>query len=98
MRPPLIADEDDGNLEDAHAILITPHSLLLPLALDDIRPFMVPVSPLPHSLLHRHLQCFYLFSSAQVKKALQDADLSIEDVDEVVLVGGSSRIPIVQRL
>jgi hypothetical protein len=59
--------------------------------LDDIRTFMVPVSPLPHPLLDLHLQCFYLFS-------LQDADLSIEDIGEVVLVGGSSRIPIVQRL
>jgi 3-oxoacyl-[acyl-carrier-protein] synthase III len=66
--------------------------------LDNIRTLMVPVSPLPHSLLDLHLQCFSLFSFAQVKKALQDADLSIEDIDEVVLVGGSSRIPIVQRL
>ena len=41
---------------------------------------------------------FALLISAQVKKALQDADLSIDDIDEVVLVGGSTRIPIVQRL
>jgi endoplasmic reticulum chaperone BiP len=39
-----------------------------------------------------------LLISAQVKKALQDADLSIDDIDEFVLVGGSTRIPIVQRL
>lgn len=33
-----------------------------------------------------------------MKKALEDADLTIHDIDEVVLVGGSTRIPIVQRL
>jgi len=33
-----------------------------------------------------------------VMQALQDAKLSPKDVDEVVLVGGSTRIPMVQRL
>ncbi len=33
-----------------------------------------------------------------VEKALADAKLSAKDIDEVVLVGGSSRIPAVQRL
>ncbi|SHK24059.1 molecular chaperone DnaK [Thermocrinis minervae] len=32
-----------------------------------------------------------------VKKALQDAKLSPQDIDEVVLVGGSTRIPLVQQ-
>lgn len=32
------------------------------------------------------------------KKALQDADLSKNDIDEVILVGGSTRIPKVQQL
>lgn len=31
------------------------------------------------------------------KKALQDAGLSIADIDEVILVGGSTRIPIIQE-
>jgi endoplasmic reticulum chaperone BiP len=59
------------------------------------------VSP---SLLSSHLLfspiSFSIFSSlhSKVKKALEDADLSIRDIDEVVLVGGSTRIPIVQRL
>ena len=33
-----------------------------------------------------------------VKKVLDDSDLSIKDVDEVVLVGGSTRIPKIQSL
>lgn len=33
-----------------------------------------------------------------VTKALHDADLEISDVDEVILVGGSSRMPAVQNL
>jgi hypothetical protein len=68
MRAPLIAGkggEDDGNLEDAHTILITPPSLLLALALDDIRPFMGPVSPLPHPLLDLHLLSLLLCSGQE---------------------------------
>ena len=33
-----------------------------------------------------------------VKKVMEDSDLSIKDVDEVVLVGGSTRIPKIQAL
>ncbi len=32
-----------------------------------------------------------------VKKALKDADLNTQDIQEVVLVGGSSRLPIIQE-
>ncbi len=35
-------------------------------------------------------------SMAPVKKALDDASLSTSDIDEVILVGGSTRIPIIQ--
>lgn len=33
-----------------------------------------------------------------VETALEDANLSLKDIDEVVLVGGSTRIPAVQEL
>lgn len=33
-----------------------------------------------------------------VQKVLEDADMSKKDVDEIVLVGGSTRIPKVQQL
>jgi len=36
-------------------------------------------------------------SMEPVKKALQDADLDISDIDEVILVGGSTRIPVIQE-
>ncbi|MEL0226154.1 MAG: molecular chaperone DnaK, partial [Flavobacteriaceae bacterium] len=36
-------------------------------------------------------------SMAPVKKALDDAGLSTSDVDEIILVGGSTRIPIIQE-
>ena len=35
-------------------------------------------------------------SMAPVKKALEDAGLSTGDIDEIILVGGSTRIPIIQ--
>ena len=31
-----------------------------------------------------------------VKKAIDDAGLSIKEIDEVILVGGSTRIPVIQ--
>lgn len=31
-----------------------------------------------------------------VKQALQDAGLSVRDIEQVLLVGGSTRIPVVQ--
>jgi molecular chaperone DnaK len=36
-------------------------------------------------------------SMAPVKKALDDAGLSTSDIDEIILVGGSTRIPIIQE-
>jgi molecular chaperone DnaK len=36
-------------------------------------------------------------SMAPVKKALDDAGLSTGDIDEVILVGGSTRIPVIQQ-
>ena len=33
-----------------------------------------------------------------VSKVLDDADLTIKDIDEIVLVGGSTRIPKIQKL
>ncbi len=44
--------------------------------------------------------CHDLFESTRepVKKALKDAKLSASDIDQVVLVGGSTRIPYIQNL
>ena len=36
-------------------------------------------------------------SMEPVKKALKDASLTKKDIDEVILVGGSTRIPIIQK-
>jgi len=44
---------------------------------------------LSESLIKRSLE--------PVKKALKDADLSTGDIDEVILVGGSTRIPVIQE-
>jgi molecular chaperone DnaK len=41
-------------------------------------------------LVHRTLQ--------PCKQALQDANLSLDNIDEVILVGGSTRIPLVRKL
>ncbi|MCY4217577.1 MAG: molecular chaperone DnaK [Flavobacteriaceae bacterium] len=37
-------------------------------------------------------------SMAPVRKALEDADLTVNDINEVILVGGSTRIPVIQKV
>jgi len=44
---------------------------------------------LAHDLIKRSID--------PVKKALKDADLTVNDIDEVILVGGSTRIPRIQE-
>ena len=45
-------------------------------------------------------KCKYLFEKCiePMKQALNDANLGINDIDEVVMVGGSSRIPKIQEM
>ena len=40
----------------------------------------------------------FLKTMKPVEKALQDANLSKSEIDEVVLVGGSTRIPKIKKL
>ncbi|CAN1305858.1 Stromal 70 kDa heat shock-related protein, chloroplastic [Linum perenne] len=51
------------------------------------------VSTLQESLFHENLRV-----KTPVENALKDANLSFKDLDEVILVGGSTRIPAVQEL
>ena len=41
---------------------------------------------------------FFRSTIEPVEKALKDAKLTKSDIDEIVLVGGSTRIPKIQRL
>ena len=45
-------------------------------------------------------ECKYLFEKCiePMKQTLNDANLKINDIDEVVMVGGSSRIPNIQEI
>lgn len=44
------------------------------------------------------LCCIFCRCKTPVENALRDAKLSFKDLDEVILVGGSTRIPAVQEL
>lgn len=44
------------------------------------------------------LQELFRKTMQPVRQVLQDASRQIEDVDEVILIGGSTRIPKVQQL
>jgi molecular chaperone DnaK len=69
-------------------------------------PYIMPVDGVPKHLVKKLSRSKFeqlidnLVQStiAPCKKALQDAGMKAEDVDEVILVGGSTRIPAVQKL
>lgn len=48
--------------------------------------------------VHFSLQDLFRSTMKPVQKVLEDADMNKKDVDEIVLVGGSTRIPKVQQL
>jgi heat shock 70kDa protein 1/2/6/8 len=70
------------------------HSTTEELALDGILPsgeeYTVPIS---RAKLEELNDSLFELCMTVVKRALKDAGMKIEDIDEVVLVGGSSRIP-----
>ncbi|MBD0401619.1 MULTISPECIES: molecular chaperone DnaK [unclassified Flammeovirga] len=68
-------------------------------------PYITPVDGVPQHLMkelsrsdfERLADSLVQRSLEPCRKALQDADLSTSDIDEVILVGGSTRIPKVQE-
>ena len=69
-------------------------------------PYIMPVGGIPKHLVKTLTRAKFeqladsLIQACKVpcQKAMQDAGLSNSDIDEVILVGGSSRIPAVQKL
>jgi molecular chaperone DnaK len=67
-------------------------------------PYIMPVNGIPKHLVRTLTKAKFeqLISTivertiAPCKKALKNAGLSVKDIDEVILVGGSTRIPIIQ--
>lgn len=68
-------------------------------------PYIMPVDGVPKHLVRTLTRAQFeqladtlvKRSMEPCKKALQDAGLSLSDIDEVILVGGSTRIPIIQE-
>ncbi|NLN31911.1 MAG: Hsp70 family protein, partial [Bacteroidales bacterium] len=69
-------------------------------------PYIMPVDGIPKHLVKTLTRanfekiCDNLFQACiqPVKKALSDSGYSVSDIDEVLLVGGSTRIPAIQQL
>jgi molecular chaperone DnaK len=69
-------------------------------------PYIMPVDGIPKHLVKKLTRAKFdqlldpLFQSTipPCKKALEDAGLKAADIDEVILVGGSTRIPAVQKI
>jgi molecular chaperone DnaK len=69
-------------------------------------PYIMPVNGIPKHLVRTLTRaqfeklCDQLFQATiePCRKALQDAGLKASDINEVILVGGSTRIPFVQKL
>ena len=69
-------------------------------------PYIMPVNGVPKHLVKtltrakfEQLSCRLIQATIEpCRKALQDAGLSASDIDEVILVGGSTRIPAIQAI
>ncbi|XP_073365629.1 heat shock 70 kDa protein BIP5-like [Aegilops tauschii subsp. strangulata] len=76
-------------LSDQHHVLVELKALLDGVDLSET---------LTRELFEELNQDLFLKTMAPLKKALADAELEKRDIHDVVLVGGSSRIPMVQQL
>ncbi|HCC29445.1 MAG TPA: molecular chaperone DnaK, partial [Marinilabiliales bacterium] len=69
-------------------------------------PYIMPVDGVPKHLVKtltrakfEQLIDKYVQSTIEpCRKAIQDAGISVKDIDEVILVGGSTRVPIIQKI
>lgn len=69
-------------------------------------PYIMPVDGIPKHLVrtltraHFEKLCDHLIQATlePCKKAIQDAELTTKDINDVILVGGSTRIPAIQEL
>jgi molecular chaperone DnaK len=69
-------------------------------------PYIMPVNGIPQHLVRtlsrakfEQLADHLIHATLEpCRKALQDAGLSVSDIDEVILVGGSTRIPAIQNI
>ena len=69
-------------------------------------PYIMPVNGIPQHLVRTLSRAKFEQLSDHLiqatlepcRKALQDANLSVNDIDEVILVGGSTRIPAIQNI
>ncbi len=69
-------------------------------------PYIMPVNGIPKHLVRKltrskfeQLNDFLIRATIEpCRKALQDANLTINDINEVILVGGSTRIPAIQQI
>lgn len=69
-------------------------------------PYIMPVDGIPQHLVRSLTRAKFEQLADQLiratiepcKKALSDASLTIADIDEVILVGGSTRIPAIQKI
>ena len=69
-------------------------------------PYIMPVNGIPQHLVRTLSRAKFEQLSDHLiqatlepcRKALQDAGLSVSDIDEVILVGGSTRIPAIQNI
>ncbi len=69
-------------------------------------PYIMPVDGIPKHLVRtltrakfeQLIDKYVQMTIEPCRKALKDAGMSVSDIDEVILVGGSTRIPVIQKV
>lgn len=55
------------------------------------------VIPITREFLESKIHTFYMRSESKMKEALRNAGMKIEEIDEILLVGGSSKVPYISK-
>jgi molecular chaperone DnaK len=69
-------------------------------------PYIMPVDGVPKHLVRKLTRAkfeqlidkYVQMTIEPCRKALQDANMTAKDIDEVILVGGSTRVPVIQKV
>ncbi|MBL0144569.1 MAG: Fe-S protein assembly chaperone HscA [Chitinophagaceae bacterium] len=78
----VLAEKAKKILSDTDNFMVEINGIILALSLPELETIIKPI-------LNKTLECS--------KKALKDADLTIHQIDEIIMVGGSTRSPVIKK-
>lgn len=95
--------EDDDYLDEYQELVLKAENCKIQLSSKDSAIIPLRVGKVKESItvtrefLENEVMKLYMRTEASIRKAIREAGISFESLDKVVLVGGSSKIPLIQH-